>query len=105
MNKIITLCGSTKFKDEILDIARKLTLQGKVVLLPLVFNHSDNLQLIEEQMHKLDELHKLKINMADEILVVDVNGYIGPSTKADIDYANSLSKPIKYYSMEKLIWT
>jgi hypothetical protein len=53
-----------------------------------------------EQKLALDELHKRKIDLADEILVLDVNGYIGDSTRSEITYAEAYNKPVRYLSQE-----
>lgn len=94
--KIITLCGSTKFKEDFLRIQKELTLQGNIVLSPCVFTHSDNEDISEETKKMLFDIHKYKINMADEIYVINKNGYIGEYTKFEILYATILNKPIKY---------
>lgn len=91
---IITLCGSTRFKDLFFTIAKELTLAGNIVLMPMVFHHSDNDELTEEQKIRLDNLHKLKINMSDAIYVINYGGYIGKSTYGEIDWASKLNKQI-----------
>lgn len=91
---IITLCGSTKFKDLFFAVARELTLAGNIVLMPMVFHHADNNELTEEQKIRLDNLHKLKINMSDAIYVINYGGYIGKSTYGEIDWASKLNKQI-----------
>jgi len=91
---IITLCGSTKFKDLFFAVARELTLAGNIVLMPMVFHHADNDELTEEQKIRLDNLHKLKINMSDAIYVINYGGYIGKSTYGEIDWASKLNKQI-----------
>ena len=84
---VITICGSTRFKDEILDAAKNLTLEDHIVLMPTVFEHADNEELTTEQKIRLDNLHKMKINMSDAIFVVNKDGYIGESTYGEIDWA------------------
>lgn len=84
---VITICGSTRFKDEILDAARNLTLDDHIVLMPNLFEHADNEELTQEQKIRLDNLHKMKINMSDAIFVVNKDGYIGESTYGEIDWA------------------
>lgn len=96
-NPIITLCGSTKFKDEILAWNRELTLCGAIVLMPGVFAHSGD-YITEWQKEELDQLHKRKIAMSDAIVVVDPNGYIGNSTREEIDFAKALGLKIYYTS-------
>ena len=91
---VITICGSTRFKNEILETAEQLTLQEHIVLMPNVFHHSDNTELTTEQKIKLDNLHKQKIDMSDGIFVVNVNGYIGESTYSEIDWAERHQKSV-----------
>lgn len=91
---IITLCGSTRFKDLFFSVAKELTLAGNIVLMPMVFHHTDNDELTEEQKIRLDNLHKLKINMSDAIYVINYGGYIDKSTYGEIDWASKLNKQI-----------
>ncbi len=93
--KVITICGSLKFKDEIIKIAMKMELEGDVVLTPIFpINNKDD--FTEKQLNMLGKMHKEKIKLSDAILVVNVNGYIGNSTKNEIEYAKSLNKEIIY---------
>lgn len=93
---IITICGSTRFKDDILRVAKELTLSDHIVLAPFVFQHIDNEPLtIEDKIH-LDNLQKEKINMSDAIFVVNVDGYIGESTYGEIDWARRMNKEIYF---------
>lgn len=94
--KIICLCGSTKFKEEFIEQQQKLTLAGNIVLSVGVFGHSDGIDLSNTEKIMLDEIHKQKIEMADEIFVINKYNYIGESTQSEIDYATVLKKPIKY---------
>ena len=91
---IITLCGSTRFKDEFLAVQRDLTLQGHIVLSVGLFAHADNEELTAEEKIRLDNLHKEKINMSDAIFVINKDGYIGESTYGEIDWANRMKKQI-----------
>lgn len=91
---IITICGSTRFKDQILDTARDLTLMGHIVLAPCVFHHAEETELTTEEKIRLDNLHKEKINMSDAIFVVNVDGYIGESTYGEIDWATRMKKQV-----------
>lgn len=93
---VVCLCGSTKFKAEFLAASRAFTLQGHVVVMPGVFGHADGGFVDGETKRKLDELHFRKIEMADLVYVVNPRGYIGESTKREIEYAESLGKFIKY---------
>jgi NAD(P)H-nitrite reductase large subunit len=95
--KIITLCGSTKFKDEFIEAQKRLTLEGNVVISVGLFGHSgDNEVWSESTKEMLDDMHKRKIDLADEIFVINVGGYIGASTKSEIEYAISTGKLIRY---------
>lgn len=96
---IITICGSTRFKKEIEEAARNLTLQGHIVLAPCVFHHMEEEEMPTEVKIQLDNLHKQKINMSDAIFVVNVDGYIGESTYGEIDWANRMKKEI-YFLVE-----
>ena len=93
---IICLCGSTKFKSEFLSASRAFTLAGHIVVMPGVFGHADGGFLDNETKKKLDELHFRKIEMADVVYVINPNGYVGASTKREIEYAESLGKTIRY---------
>ncbi len=93
---VITLCGSTRFKQEFEQISRELTLAGHIVLMPGVFAHADGIELTEENKIQLDNLHRQKINMSDMIFVINKNGYIGPSTYGEIDWANKMGKQISF---------
>ena len=93
---IITLCGSTKFKDEFETIAKKLALEGHVVLSVNLFAHADNIELTKEQKICLDNAHKQKINISDAIFVINKNGYIGESTYSEIDWAQRMQKQIYF---------
>ena len=94
---VITLCGSTKFKDEFMKLQEELTLKGNIVLNLSIFFHSEkNSKLDEDTIQLLSNMHMQKIDMCDEIFVVNVNGYIGQSTKKEIEYAKKLGKKISY---------
>lgn len=95
--KVITLCGSTRFKDEFLKVQKELTLQGNIVISVGLFGHAGDNEVWEEGVKEmLDDMHKRKIDMADEIFVINVNGYIGDSTKSEIEYAEKTGKKISY---------
>lgn len=95
MSKIITLCGSSRFKEDILNTYKKLTLQDNIVLFDAIFNQNE-LNLNDNEKQLIDKNHKQKILMSDEIFVINKNGYIGESTKSEIEFAKKLSKPVKY---------
>lgn len=96
--KVITLCGSTKFKDDFEQVNRLLTLQGHVVISLGFFEQNEGVELTEEQIELFKTIHFKKIDLSDEIFVIDVNGYIGQSTKGEIAYAKSKGKTIRYLS-------
>lgn len=106
---ITVLCGSTRFGHSFREWNLRLTLAGHIVLSIGCDMRSDHElwrdldeRAIEEVKMKLDELHKRKIDLADEVFVLDVDGYIGSSTRGEIEYAESLGRPVRYLSkMEK----
>ena len=83
--KVITLCGSTRFKDQFFEAQKRLTLEGNIVISVGLFGHSgDDEVWTEGTKEMLDDMHKRKIDMADEIFVINVGGYIGSSTRSEI---------------------
>jgi hypothetical protein len=95
--KIITLCGSTKFKDEFIAEQKRLTLEGNIVISVGLFGHSgDDEVWTNVTKVMLDDMHKRKIDLADEIFVINVGGYIGASTRSEIEYAKKISKKVTY---------
>ena len=95
--KVITLCGSTRFKDQFLEAQKRLTLEGNIVISVGLFGHSgDDEVWTEGTKEMLDNMHKRQIDMADAIYVINVGGYIGDSTRSEIDYANRNGKEIIY---------
>lgn len=97
--KVITLCGSTRFKTLFEQVNKDLTLQGNIVISVGCFGHSGDV-ITDEQKIMLDELHKRKIDMADEIFVINPEGYIGKSTASEIEYAARQGKTIRYFYEE-----
>ena len=98
---IITLCGSIKFKDEFLKVQEKLTLERNIVFTPNFFNNIKKEEITKERKKMLDEMHKQKIDMSDEIYIINVGGYIGDSTKSEIEYAKSKGKKVSYLEILK----
>jgi hypothetical protein len=95
--RIITLCGSTKFKDDFIAEQKRLTLEGNIVISVGLFGHSgDNEEWTEQTKPMLDDMHKRKIDLSDEIFVINVGGYIGSSTRSEIEYAEETNKAVKY---------
>ena len=94
---VITLCGSTRFKDQFLEAQKRLTLAGNIVISVGLFGHSgDDEVWAEGTKEMLDDMHKRKIDMADGIYVINVDGYIGQSTRSEIEYARSQGKTVEY---------
>jgi len=96
--KIITICGSYKFKKEMNEITEKMTLKGNCVLAPNELTKPNKEAYTKEEAMIIGSMHKEKIKLSDAILVVNVNNYIGDSTKREIEYAKSLNKEILYYT-------
>jgi hypothetical protein len=95
--KIITLCGSTKFKDEFIAEQKRFTLEGNIVISVCLFGHSGDEEVWSESTKEmLDDMHLRKIDMADEIFVINKNGYIGASTRKEIDYAKECKKIVRF---------
>lgn len=101
---VITLCGSTRFKDEFMEAQKRLTLEGNIVISVGLFGHSGDNEVWENMdegtltktKEMLDDMHKRKIDMADEIFVINVGGYIGDSTRSEIEYAQNTGKTVRY---------
>lgn len=102
--KVITLCGSTRFKEEFMKVQKELTLKGNIVISVGLFGHSGDFEVWENMdegtrtktKEMLDDMHKRKIDMSDEIFVINVDGYIGESTKSEINYAIETGKKVNY---------
>lgn len=94
---VVTLCGSTRFKNEFIEVQKKLTLEGKIVISVGLFGHSgDDEVWTKGTKDMLDDMHKRKIDMADSIFVLNKDGYIGESTRGEIDYARKTGKAVLY---------
>lgn len=101
---VITLCGSTRFKDQFLEAQKRLTLAGNIVISVGLFGHSaDDEVWTEGTKEMLDDMHKRKIDMADRIYVINVNGYIGSSTRSEIEYARKEGKQVLFLEPDKAI--
>ena len=102
--KVVTLCGSTRFKDEFMEAQKRLTLEECIVISVGLFGHSGDNEVWENMdegtmtrtKEMLDDMHKRKIDMADEIYVIKVGGYIGSSTRSEIEYAKATGKVVRY---------
>lgn len=101
---VVTLCGSTCFKDEFMEAQKRLTLEGNIVISVGLFGHSGDQEVWENMdegtltktKEMLDDMHKRKIDMADSIFVINVGGYIGDSTRSEIEYAKAHGKEVRY---------
>lgn len=94
---IITLCGSTRFKEQFLEAQKRLTLAGNIVISVGLFGHSGDDEVWSPGTKEmLDNMHKRKIDMADGIFVINAGGYIGESTRSEIDYAIRNGKTVEY---------
>lgn len=101
---VITFCGSTRFKDEFMNAQKRLTLEGNIVISVGLFGHSGDQEVWENMdegtltktKEMLDDMHKRKIDMADSIYVINVGGYIGDSTRSEIEYAKKHGKEVQY---------
>ena len=101
---VITLCGSTRFKNSFYEVQKRLTLKGCIVISVGLFGHAGDEEVWEgmdedtvtETKLMLDDMHKRKIDMADGIYVINVNGYIGSSTRSEIAYAAAHGKTVEY---------
>jgi len=101
--KIVVLCGSTRFYDQFQEANYRLTMDGKIVLSVGFYphakaehGHGEGVGHDSAEKIALDELHKRKIDLADEVYVLNVDGYVGESTRSEIDYAIAAGKPVSY---------
>ncbi|MBQ6489718.1 MAG: hypothetical protein IJI75_10855 [Solobacterium sp.] len=102
--RVITLCGSTRFKDAFMEAQKRLTLDGNIVISVGLFGHSGDAEVWENMdegtltktKEMLDDMHKRKIDLSDGICVINVGGYIGESTRSEIEYARMTGKSIQY---------
>ena len=93
MNKIVTLCGSMKFKDKMMEIAKELEINNRYVVIQCVYSND---KFSENEQQILATLHYNKIELSDAIYVINVIGYIGSSTSKEIEYAKKLGKEVMY---------
>ena len=99
--KVITLCGSTRFRDAFTEAQKRLTLEGNIVISVGLFGHAGDDEVWKPGTKEmLDDMHKRKIDMADEIYVINVGGYIGESTRSEIEYARRTGKTVRFLEEE-----
>lgn len=96
--KIITVCGSLRFMKEIMEITERMDLQGNCMLSMIYPARSNKEDYTDEEITMLNKMHRERIKLSDAILVVNVDNYIGSSTKSEIEFAKSLNKEIIYYT-------
>jgi hypothetical protein len=101
--EIVCLCGSTRFYDAFQEANYRLTMEGRIVLSVGFYphaaaehGHGEGVGHDSAEKVMLDELHKRKIDLADRVLVLNVDGYIGASTRSEIKYAETHDKPVDY---------
>lgn len=94
--RVVTLCGSTRFKDAFIDAARSETLAGRIVISVGCFGHQEAMDMAGDAKKMLDCLHLRKIDISDEVFVLNVGGYVGESTRREIAYAEQIGVPVRY---------
>ena len=99
---VVCLCGSKRFVEAFQRVNYEETMAGRIVLSVGFYSHAakkahgETVGCTPEQKLALDELHKRKIDLADEILVLNVGGYVGDSTRSEIEYAQALGKRVRW---------
>lgn len=97
--KVVTLIGSMRFWDEFITVANNMEREGISVLMPI--KDPDGAKSADVRSN-LDKTIRKKIDMSDEVFVINIDKYVGPSTETEIKYAKSIGKPVKYLIPEKL---
>jgi dienelactone hydrolase len=92
---VVAICGSTRFQHAMTVVNRRLTLAGRIVLAPGVFIHTGD-PVTDAEKSALDELHLRKIDLADSVVVINLGGYIGESTRREITYARGHGKLVSF---------
>jgi hypothetical protein len=105
---IVTLCGSTRFYDAFQEANYNLTMKGQIVLSVGFYphakaehGHGEGVGHDSAEKVALDKLHKRKIDLCDEVLVLNIGGYIGESTRSEIEYAEEIGRPVRYLEAAK----
>lgn len=96
--KIIAICGSMRFREKMMEVSEKLELEGNCVLTPVFPPEEAKKSYTKQQKEMFDLAHKERIKLSDAIFVVNVDNYIGSSTKSEIEFAKSLGKEVFYYT-------
>lgn len=95
--EVITICGSLRYQDKMMEVAQDKALEGYCVLTP-VYQVNNDIKVSKVQVNRLKKAHLKRIDMCDTVLVLNIDNYIGESTKKEIEYAKKLNKRIIYYS-------
>lgn len=99
--KVITICGSMRYSKEMMKIAEQLELKQGYAVIQCVYNvDGERYEGIDATI--LDKIHRKKIDISDAIYVVNIDGYIGESTKKEIEYAKNTGKQVIYHEEEQL---
>lgn len=93
--KVVTLCGSMRFQNEMMEIAEKLAREGECVLTP-VYMVTKDYEISEEEVKRLKLEQFKRIELVDEVFVVNVDGYVGESTMAEIEFAEKNGKLVRW---------
>ncbi len=94
--KVVTICGSLRYADEMKKIAVQLQLEKNYAVIQCVYN-SEGVKFQEKEASIFDKIHRKKIDISDAIYVVNIDGYIGNSTKNEIEYAIKNGKEVIYH--------
>jgi hypothetical protein len=93
---VVCLCGSTRFVEAFTEANRRETLAGRIVLSVGLFGHQEGIDMSGPVKAQLDQLHLRKIDLADEVLILNVGGYIGESTFREVRYAVDRNKSVRF---------
>jgi len=98
--KIITICGSLNFENEMKNVSEKLALEGNCVL-SVIYPTKEKEKYTKEEIEILGKEHLKKIDISNAIFVINKNGYIGESVRNEIEYAKNQNKEIIYLEENK----
>ena len=94
---IVTICGSMRFEKKMQEIARNLEIKNGYCVLQPIYKVAKAKVETYEELENIYKSHLKKIDMSNAIYVVNVGGYIGESTRQEIEYAQSTGKKIFYH--------
>jgi hypothetical protein len=98
--KIITICSSLRFEEDIKYYAEKLELEGNCVL-SIIYPTKDKSKYSKGEIYSLGIGHLKRIEISNAIFLLNKNGYIGEAVKKEIEYAKKLNKEIIYLEKTK----